>query len=95
MSNLRIKYSAINLVLALTIGGQVEAKKDVVKSMKIENNNLPAEETQAMEPWMFEELTPVPELTSLEDWMYNVLLPAEEAISFEAWMFDTEYFNKN
>lgn len=95
MNNLKIKYSAISLVLALTIGGQVEAKKDVVKSIRIDNDNISAEEKLAMEPWMFEELVPTPELTSFEDWMFNELQPAEEGISFEAWMFDTEYFSKN
>ena len=94
MSNQKIKYSAINLVLALTIGGQVEAKKDIVKSLKIENDNVAAEGIQPLESWMFEELNPTPELKSLEDWMFNELQAAEEGVSFESWMFDTEYFSK-
>lgn len=95
MNYLKIKYSAISLILALTIGGQVEAKKDVVNSIKIESSNVYTEEAQAIEAWMFEALKPVQELTFLEGWMFNELVPAEEVLSFEAWMFDTDYFKNN
>jgi hypothetical protein len=92
MSNQKLKYSAINLVLAFTIGGQVEAKKDGERSIKSDSVSAQVESMQAIEPWMFNELVPAKEVVSLEDWMFRELVPAEETAAFEDWMFETDYF---